>query len=83
MLIKVGEAIYALPILSLRESFKCSLDNITKTMDGLEVVTVREDVMPVIRLHEILGVKANKESLEEGIMIIIENRNKKVCLFAV
>lgn len=82
MLISIGDAVFALPILALRESFICDMENINKTMDGLEVVNIRNEIMPVIRLHEILNIEPKSHNLDEGIMIIIETREKKVCLFA-
>lgn len=82
MVIRIGNSQFALPILSVVESFKVSIHNITTTMDGLEVVKVRHEVIPVIRLHEIFNKEPDSEQLEEGIMITIESRNKKVCLFA-
>lgn len=82
MLIKVGGYVFALPILSLKESFICKSNDVTRTMDGLEVVNVREEVMPVIRLHEVLSIEAYNTDLDKGIMIIVDNRDKRVCFFA-
>ncbi len=81
MVIRVGIAKYALPILSVTESFKANLKNISKTMDGLEVVRVRDEVLPIIRLHELFGKQPDSTNLGNGILIIIESRNKKVCMF--
>jgi len=82
MLIRVGESIYALPILSLRESFRANPDSITTTMDGLEVVNIRQEILPVIRIHEILNIEPDSNNLQDGILMIIETREKRVCLFA-
>jgi two-component system chemotaxis sensor kinase CheA len=82
MIIKIGESYYAIPILSVTESFKVNMDDVSLTMDGLEVVKVRDEIMPVLRLHEIFHDEPKNNDLSEGILIIIETRNKKVCLFA-
>ncbi|MGE5479029.1 MAG: chemotaxis protein CheA [Chloroflexota bacterium] len=82
MLIRVGEARYALPLLSVTESFRATNSSITQTMDGLEIVRVRDEVMPVVRLHEFFGDAPDSERLEDGILIILESREKKVCMFA-
>jgi two-component system chemotaxis sensor kinase CheA len=81
MLIRIGKSSYALPILSLRESFKCNKDMITKTMDGLELVKIRNEVIPVIRLHEVFNIEPASNTLEDGILMVIESRSKKVCFF--
>ncbi|NLO18842.1 MAG: chemotaxis protein CheA [Ignavibacteria bacterium] len=82
MLIRVGDSKFALPILAIRESFRPNPNSITVTMDGLEVAKVRQEILPIIRIHELLGLESDSEKLHEGILIIIEARERKVCLFA-
>ncbi len=82
MLIRIGESIFALPILALQESFRTQKGMITKTMDGLEVVKVREEVMPVIRLHELFNINTPNKNLDDGLLIMIEHKEKQMCLFA-
>ncbi len=82
MLIRVGDEIFALPILSIKESFKPDMEKISRTMDGLEVIKVREEVLPIVRLHELMGIQSFSETLNDGILITIETRNDKICLFA-
>ena len=82
MLIRVGKSRYALPLLAVTESFRLSKGMISKTMDGLEVCKLRDDVLPVLRLHEIFGIEPDSYDLEKGIMIIIESKDKQVALFA-
>ncbi len=82
MVIRLGEAIYALPLLAIRESFKPNPENVTITMDGLEVVKVREEILPIIRLHEVFNEESDSTDLSKGILIIVEAAEKKVCLFA-
>ena len=82
MLIRVGDSKFALPILSIRESFRPNPNSITVTMDGLEVVKVRQEILPIMRLHDLFSLESDSEKLEEGILIIIEARERKVCLFA-
>ncbi|MDQ1266641.1 MAG: two-component system, chemotaxis family, sensor kinase CheA [Bacteroidota bacterium] len=82
MVIRVGKARYALPILSLKEAFRTTKGRINITMDGLEVVKVRNDILPIIRLHELFHVEPDSRELDKGILIIIELRDHQVCLFA-
>jgi len=82
MLIRVGDSKFALPILSIRESFRPNPNSITVTMDGLEVVKVRQEILPIMRLHDLFSLESDSEKLQEGILIIIEARERKVCLFA-
>ena len=81
MLVRVGVAKYAIPILSVRESFQPKAEDITHTMDGVEVVKVRNDLYPVIRLHEIMRREPDNTELEKGILMMLNSHDKTVCLF--
>lgn len=82
MLIRIGDAIFAMPILAIRESFRPNPSMISKTMDGLEVVKVREEIHPVVRIHEVFSIEPENRDLVDGILIITETRDRKICLFA-
>lgn len=81
MVIRIGNSMFALPILSVTESFKANLENITNTMDGLELIRVRDEILPIIRLNELFNKKSDYSDIPDGILITIETRSKKVCLF--
>ncbi len=81
MLVRIGATCYAIPILTICESFKTTCQAITLTMDGQELVRVREDVFSVIRMHEVFQKPPEHEKLVDGILIMVESRGKKACLF--
>ncbi|MBN1969327.1 MAG: chemotaxis protein CheA [Candidatus Delongbacteria bacterium] len=81
MLVSIGEAKYTIPLLSIRELFSPVKENITVTLDGLEVIRVRDEMIPVIRLHEILGVEPSIRDLSEGVLITVEHNKDMYCLF--
>lgn len=81
MMIRVGSSIYALPILAIRESFRPQQQAITITMDGQEIVRVREELFAVLRLHEVYDRLPDTTVLHEGILIIVESRGRKACVF--
>jgi chemotaxis protein histidine kinase CheA len=80
MLVRVGNSKYALPILSVRESFQPKYQDITKTMDGIEVVKVRNELYPVIRLHELMRKEPDNYDLDKGILMMLSSHDKKACL---
>lgn len=81
MEIAVGNARYIIPIGSIRQSFKTMPDKISHTPDGTEIVNVRGELLPVIRLHQMYDIKSLYTKLEDGLLIIVENNEKKCCLF--
>lgn len=82
LLVKVGDDTYALPIMNVNETFRVSNEEISKTMDGLEMIKIRNEVLPVFRIHELFKRKPKHYDLDKGIILIIESRSKKFCLFA-
>jgi two-component system chemotaxis sensor kinase CheA len=82
MLIRIGASIFALPILSVSESFRTELSTISETMDGLEMVKIREEIIPVVRLHELYKKNPDSKNIDNGVLIIAESRDRKLALFA-
>jgi len=81
MLVRVGSARYTIPLLAIRESFRPSPDKITITPDGQEIVRVREEMLTVVRLHELFHQTPDFQNLDEGILMIVESEGHTVCLF--
>jgi two-component system chemotaxis sensor kinase CheA len=81
MIVKVGENRYTIPISSIKESFRALSSMITRTPDGLEVVQLRGELLPVARLHELYHIENSCQELTEGILIAVHNNEQKVCLF--
>lgn len=81
MLLRVGPTIYAVPITSIKENFKPLKKMLTVTMDGQEVVKLRDELFSVIRLHEQYNLNPDYEKLEDGILVLVEAHEKKVCFF--
>ncbi len=80
MLVRVGTARYAIPLGSVRQSFRPRVGDITTTMDGLEVVRVREALFPVLRLHEMFNQKSDTTDMTGGILVIVESHTRKACI---
>lgn len=81
MLIRVGNCRYIIPILSIRESFKPASEAITVTPEGMELVRVRDNLLPVLRLHKIHNIEPDSMRLEDGLLIVLEAKNGNLCLF--
>lgn len=81
MVVKVGPNRYTIPINSIKESLQPTGDQITCLPDNQEVVSIRGELLPVIRLHELYDVASDCRSLDSGILVVVENSEKKGCLF--
>ncbi|CAN2047667.1 two-component system, chemotaxis family, sensor kinase CheA [Candidatus Magnetomoraceae bacterium gMMP-1] len=80
MLVRVGKARYTIPMLSIRESIQIDTDRIVKTMDGQEVVKLRDGLYTVLRLYEIYNLEADYKELDKGLLIVIQEHSESICL---
>lgn len=81
MLVRVGKTKYTIPVLSIRESLRPEHKRITITPDRREILRLRDELIPVIRLHEVFNRQSDSTDLEEGILVIVEDAGVSVALF--
>lgn len=79
--IKVGDQKYILPLSSIVESLQPTSDMIKKIGDGSrDLLMLREEFIPIVRLHHLFGLKDSFENLEDGMLIVVKSGNTKVAL---
>ncbi len=81
MLVRVGKSKCILPILSIQETFRQDSNKIIVSPDGQEIVRLREEFIPILRLHEVLRTEPDYHKFKDGILIVFEAHEKKACLF--
>ncbi len=82
MLIRVGEQQYTVPMPTIRESLRTTSEQICRTIDGSEVVRIRNRLIPILRLHRLFDVPGACTELTEGILVIVDQEQRQFCLFA-
>lgn len=82
MEISVGNSIFAIPINVISSSFKVLPEQLVKDTNGSEMIMVRGECYPLIRLYELYDLTPNIYDLYEGIVILVETDGKKACVFA-
>jgi two-component system chemotaxis sensor kinase CheA len=82
MNVKVGSSRYTLPTESIRESFRPAESDIIVDPQGNEMILVRGECLPILRLHERFKTDTEITRLHEGILIIVEDDGRAMCLFA-
>ncbi len=82
MLIRVGAVSYTLPTVSIRETFRTRTGDVIRDPDGNEMILVRGQCYPVLRLHRLYGIRTEITGIDKGIMLMVEQDDKSLCLFA-
>jgi two-component system chemotaxis sensor kinase CheA len=79
--IAVSDQKYILPLSSIVESLQPTSDMIKKIGDGTQdLLMLREEFIPVVRIHQLFGLESSFENLEDGMLIVVKSGNTKVAL---
>ena len=80
--IAVGEQRYILPLSAIVESLQPTSEMIKKIGDGTQdLLMLRDEFIPVVRIHNLFGVKPKHDQLEEGMLIVVKSGNSKIAIF--
>lgn len=82
MEVSVGSSIFTIPISYIKESFKLKPNQVLRDTDGREMVMIRGECYPLIRLYELYDLEGADSDLYSGIIILVESDGKCACLLA-
>jgi two-component system chemotaxis sensor kinase CheA len=82
MEIEVGGTIFTIPISMIKQSFKVAEDQIIRDTQRGEMIMIRGECYPIMRLHERFNIMSDVINFEDGILLLVETENKSVCLFS-
>lgn len=80
-LISVGKEIYIVPLVSIVESVQVNKDKVNVISGRGEVYKLRDDYIPIVRLHHVFGLQADSTTLDKGLLVVVEAEGKKVAMF--
>ncbi len=80
-LVRVGQEIYILPLLSIIESLRANPKLINSLTGSAQVYKLREEYIPILRLYKIFDISPSTTQLEQGILVIVEGDGQKIGLF--
>ncbi|MDR0495595.1 MAG: chemotaxis protein CheA [Treponema sp.] len=76
LLVRVGSEIYSIPITSVIESLRVKPEDIKK-IDNYEVFNIRSDVISLLRLNRLFGIKT-EEHQDYNFIVIVGTAEKKM-----
>jgi two-component system chemotaxis sensor kinase CheA len=80
--IAVGDETYILPLGAIIESLHIREDKINRVVGKGETFLLRDEYLPIIRLHEIFNVpNAKATRLTDGLLVVVEGQGVKCGLF--
>lgn len=79
--VAVGTETYIVPLITIIESLQLKPDMVNRVAGQGEVFWFREQYVPIVRLHEVFGLRPRTTSLHEGLIMVVEGDGKRVGLF--
>ncbi len=81
IVMETGNSSFVMETSVIKEFVSVRENMMIREPNGDEYVMIRGECFPVRRLGRWYGMSAYKESVEDGMMLILEVEDKKICLF--
>ncbi|MCC6207485.1 MAG: chemotaxis protein CheA [Gammaproteobacteria bacterium] len=81
-LVRVGSEVYVIPLVSIVETIQVRREQINSVAGGrAELLRLREECIPIIRLYQLFDVEADTTDLHDGLLTIVESDGQRMGLF--
>jgi len=80
MVVEVGVERFILPTISVAESLRPSEKDYSTVQGRGEMIMIRGSLLPLIRLHDIVGVDPAQRNPWEALLVVVEHHGQKRCL---
>jgi two-component system chemotaxis sensor kinase CheA len=78
LLLRVGSQTFVLPLVSIIESIRPISGQLSVVAGCGEVVSLRGEPLPLLRLHKLFGVPTNVIDPTRGLLVIVENHGRRL-----
>jgi len=79
--VSVGTESYIVPLITIIESLQLKAGMVNRVAGQGEVFWFRDRYLPIVRVHEVFGVKPRTTQLHEGLIMVVEGEGRRVGLF--
>jgi two-component system chemotaxis sensor kinase CheA len=80
MLVRIGSERYILPTVNIQMSFQPEREMLSTVAGRGEIVLLRGDVLPIVRLHRMLGVEGAETDATRGLLVIVGSGERRTAL---
>jgi len=77
MIVQVGDQKYIIPMLSIEESIRPKKEDVSTVQQRGELINVRGDILPMVRLHQLYHVEPRKYDPWEALILIVESEGHR------
>lgn len=81
MRLMVGPLSFIVPMVSIREAFVPDEKDVFIDPDGSEMIMIRGECYPILRLYDFFGIDSAITNISDGILVLIESDSSTLCIF--
>lgn len=78
--VRVGSEVYLVPLVVVVESLQPRATEVQRLPDAGDVVDVRGQYVPLVRLYEVFGVEPTYRQAHEGLVMVLDDGTQKIAL---
>lgn len=75
-LVRVGRETYVVPLVSIIESLQVKAEHVKSIAGDAELYRLRNEYIPVIRLHNAFNVESDSTKLVGGLLVVVEGEGR-------
>jgi two-component system chemotaxis sensor kinase CheA len=80
MIVRVGKEKYIIPTIAIRQLARPARETYSNVAGKGEMLNVRGSLMPIVKLYEIFGIRAEYENPWEALVVVVEAEGRSKCL---
>ncbi len=80
-LVRVGKESYIIPLVSIVETIQTSAGKVNEIAGQSELFQLRDEYIPVLRLHDVFGIDADSTAIDDGLLVVVEANGQRVGIF--
>lgn len=77
MIVQVGHEKYIVPMLSIEESIRPKKEDVSTVQQRGELINVRGDLLPMVRLHNLYNVEPKRMNPWEALILVVEGEGQR------
>ncbi len=80
-LVRVGSESYIISLVSIVETIRVKNSEINKVVGKAEMFKLRDEYLPVLRLHQLFNTECDSAEIEDGLLVVAEASGQRVGIF--
>lgn len=77
----LGKQIYIMPLISIIEQIKVKNEQVKPFEGKGEMIKIRDEYLPLIRLHKVFEIDTQVENIDDGIVVVVEAGYRRCAIF--